>query len=289
MEAEACAQGPHQQQRQPYHPVRRRLHRQGRASGGAQPAKQLQQVTNPKNTVYSIKRPSTGPPPRPEVASEEKLIPYEITGGPEKGVRQGPRPRAIQDFTPSRSLPSSFKTSRRPPRTTLGREGGTARSIHTVPAYFNDAQPPRPPRTRAKIAFGLKVEHIINEPTARGPESYGMGQEEELKKIAVFDLGGGTFDYLHPRRRRRRLRSAPPPTATPIWAATTGNSAHHRLHRRRVPQEGRHRRPQGPHGPPAPQRKPLKSAKIELSHDAGDPPSTCPSSPPTRTAPSTSK
>ena len=147
-----------------------------------QPAKH-QQVTNPKNTVFSIKR-FMGRRHN-EVQHEEKLIPYTIMGGPEEFVKvkvnQG-------EFTPQQISAFILQDLKKTAEDYLGEK--VDKAVITVPAYFNDAQ--RQATKDAGEIAGLKVERIINEPTAAAL-AYGLDKKTN-EKIAVFDLGGGTFD-----------------------------------------------------------------------------------------------
>jgi len=146
------------------------------------PAKR-QAVTNPTRTIYSIKR-FMGRRHN-EVASEEKLVPYEIVGGANDyvKVRSGGK-----EFTPSEISAHILRKLKEAAESYLGHK--VNRAVITVPAYFNDAQ--RQATKDAGQIAGLEVERIINEPTAAAL-AYGLEKKKE-EKIVVFDLGGGTFD-----------------------------------------------------------------------------------------------
>ena len=147
-----------------------------------QPAKH-QQVTNPKNTIFSIKR-FMGRRHK-EVESEEKLVPYTIVGGADDFVKV----RVNQgEFTPQQISAFILQDLKKTAEDYLGEK--VERAVITVPAYFNDAQ--RQATKDAGEIAGLKVERIINEPTAAAL-AYGLDKKKN-EKIAVFDLGGGTFD-----------------------------------------------------------------------------------------------
>jgi molecular chaperone DnaK len=146
------------------------------------PAKR-QAVTNPKRTVYSIKR-FMGRR-HSEVASEEKIVPYEVVGGPNEYVKVK---IADKQYTPPEISSHILRKLKESAESYLGKK--VNRAVITVPAYFNDAQ--RQATKDAGQIAGLEVERIINEPTAAAL-AYGLQKKKE-EKIVVFDLGGGTFD-----------------------------------------------------------------------------------------------
>ena len=147
-----------------------------------QPARH-QQVTNPKNTVFSIKR-FMGRRHN-EVEHEEKLVPYEIIGGGEDLVQARVRDK---EYAPAEISAMILRDLRKTAEDYLGET--VEKAVITVPAYFNDAQ--RQATKEAGEIAGLKVERIINEPTAAAL-AYGL-EKKKNARIAVFDLGGGTFD-----------------------------------------------------------------------------------------------
>jgi molecular chaperone DnaK len=142
-----------------------------------------QQVTNPKNTVFSIKR-FMGRR-HSEVAQEEKMVPYEIVGGPEEYVKVRVRGK---DYTPEQISSFILEDLKKTAEDYLGEKVTDA--VITVPAYFNDAQ--RKATKDAGEIAGLKVLRVLPEPTAAAL-AYGLDKKKN-EKILVFDLGGGTFD-----------------------------------------------------------------------------------------------
>src|SRR3990172_8365727 len=120
-----------------------------------------------------------------EVATEEKMVPYEVVGGPEDyvKVRAGDK-----EFTPPEISAKILRKLKEAAEAYLGHKVNKA--VITVPAYFNDAQ--RQATKDAGQIAGLEVARIINEPTAASL-AYGLDKKKN-EKIVVFDLGGGTFD-----------------------------------------------------------------------------------------------
>ncbi|MFN3387037.1 MAG: molecular chaperone DnaK [Candidatus Thermochlorobacter sp.] len=146
------------------------------------PAKR-QAITNPKNTVYSIKRfMGRG---YAEVTEEIKMVPYEV-------INEGGQARVRisgKVYSPQEISAMILQKMKQTAEDYLGEK--VTEAVVTVPAYFNDAQR-QATKDAGKIA-GLEVKRILNEPTAAAL-AYGLDKKKANEKVAVFDLGGGTFD-----------------------------------------------------------------------------------------------
>ncbi|MFL5634413.1 MAG: Hsp70 family protein, partial [Gemmatimonadaceae bacterium] len=143
-----------------------------------------QAVTNPQNTVFSIKR-FMGRK-MSEVTEETKRVPYKVVGGANDVAMvevQGKR------YSPPEISAMILQKMKQTAEDYLGYK--VEKAVITVPAYFNDAQR-QATKDAGKIA-GLEVLRIINEPTASAL-AYGLDKKGKDEKVAVFDLGGGTYD-----------------------------------------------------------------------------------------------
>ena len=149
------------------------------------PAKR-QAVTNPANTLFAIKRLIGRRYNDPMVEKDKKLVPYKIVEGPngDAWVEAGGK-----EYSPQQISAFILQKMKESAEAKLG--DTVTQAVITVPAYFNDAQR-QATKDAGKIA-GLEVLRIINEPTAAAL-AYGLDKKKEAKTIAVYDLGGGTFD-----------------------------------------------------------------------------------------------
>ena len=159
------------------------------ADGGerlvGQPAKR-QAVTNPENTVFAVKRLIGRRYEDPTVEKDKSLVPYKI-------VKAGNGDAWVEargtGYSPSQISAMILQKMKETAEAYLGEK--VEKAVITVPAYFNDAQR-QATKDAGKIA-GLEVLRIINEPTAAAL-AYGLDKSDKSKTIAVYDLGGGTFD-----------------------------------------------------------------------------------------------
>jgi len=142
-----------------------------------------QAITNPENTVYSIKR-FMGRR-YDEVQEEAKRVPYKVTKGPHDDARVD---ISGKSYTPPEISAMILQKLKSAAEDFLGEK--VTKAVITVPAYFNDSQ--RQATKQAGEIAGLEVLRIINEPTAAAL-AYGLDKKKE-ETIAVYDLGGGTFD-----------------------------------------------------------------------------------------------
>lgn len=148
-----------------------------------QPGKR-QAITNPRNTVFSVKR-FMG---RliDEVSDEMRKVPYEVIAGDNRSARVKISDRP---YSPPEISAMILQKMKKTAEDYLGEE--VTEAVITVPAYFNDAQ--RQATKDAGEIAGLKVRRIINEPTAAAL-AYGLDKKNKEQLVAVYDLGGGTFD-----------------------------------------------------------------------------------------------
>ena len=144
-----------------------------------------QAVTNPKNTIFGIKRFIGHTFSDPAVQKDKQTVPYEVKAAPNGGVlvKMGDK-----DYRPEEISAMILQKLKTDAETRLGE--AVTQAIITVPAYFNDSQ--RQATKDAGQIAGLEVKRIINEPTAAAL-AYGFNKKKN-EKIAVFDFGGGTFD-----------------------------------------------------------------------------------------------
>src|SRR5260221_12338098 len=145
-----------------------------------------QAITNPENTVFSIKRFMGRKFSDAEVQRASKIVPYKIAEAPNGDLRVI---MGGKQFSPPEVSAMILQKMKQDAESKLGEK--ITQAVITVPAYFNDSQR-QATKDAGKIA-GLEVLRIINEPTAASL-AYGLDKQGKEETIAVYDLGGGTFD-----------------------------------------------------------------------------------------------
>jgi len=148
-------------------------------------AAKRQAITNPLNTIFAVKRLIGRKYEDPEVQRDIKILPYKIVRAPNGDAHVSVRGKT---YSPAEISAMILQKMKQTAEDYLGEK--VTEAVITVPAYFNDSQ--RQATKDAGRIAGLKVERIINEPTAASL-AYGLDKKGD-RRIAVFDLGGGTFD-----------------------------------------------------------------------------------------------
>jgi molecular chaperone DnaK len=145
-----------------------------------------QAITNPENTIFSVKRFMGRKYEDAEVQKALKVVPYKVSKAPNGDVRGA---MAGKDYSPPEISAMILQKLKADAEAKLGEK--ITQAVITVPAYFNDSQ--RQATKDAGRIAGLDVKRIINEPTAAAL-AYGLDKQGKDETIAVYDLGGGTFD-----------------------------------------------------------------------------------------------